>query len=1650
MKKSTHRTAYRLLSGIISMICLFSVVFGTAMPVSAQNKPLPENIKLLFSETESDYIKLSNEGKACDYTIEGSEQIVNLVLRMSLNKRYEKDQLTIEIPYNGFRERGRGYFSMSNKSDFVNQLRDSASLLYLAEDRSNLNGERGVLILKNKAATAPQIELDLCYKIYAVSVEDNVPQDFRVKITDSQVEGERSPDKVTATFRTHVRNPEVTKSTEDNGLINGCYYAYDEIIEERYHISELYGYDKAWFENELKDNVFIGYKLSCDVEANQPVNMYVDDTPEFEGKVIAVSRLLTYKDCYPFKKVTEGDYSGQYMYDQAAGSVLVLVEYPRDKAVSTSGGENPSITNNVKVTFVGVDGDENDVCSNTATVKSVWQEAGAVYHGDIWSVEKKGDPDPSGGFELLEKGRSVTLGYTIAGIGLTYKYGMLDNFTYRDGPYWMEVVDDAMYANGLGEDGTEIVRLGPDDFNFTTFTLSVKHYVVESVKLNGDVGRSHSMPFEERKPVKVYVMTAESPDEWVLDQEVSTGNGNSNVEYVNEDGDTVFKFKNNNVYRIKFVYENANGDIKLTSKIKGELKGTGSNVKAIMQNVRAQNLENFQVFNWDGQMGYNKSGDWENPTDGGTIYGPQAMKDDLFALDEDLYDGHIADEGNRKITTRLSAKNKISGLQTFSGLTKVSEGISQEDGQVHANYILAAVNGRASSTEDLKNMVDLGIVSGDKEIVFYDLLPEGMSIEKVSYYDDTMYFSDKPVKEYGWEKLWYQYSGHVHYVNTEVPDINYFVADDNYKGTNRQLVKIIVKYKDLPVVKLGEYSDSFYSLGTGIKVTAVADYSELTSTRLDNYAAAQFLDSEGKACELSGLSAKQDDGSFFPDLVDEENELVFSDIDGDGDTTSTTVVADSAEDSIRMYYSATTIIKKIREDEYDTDFKDFTQTYAGHNYTYRIQFFCNVGQSRNIVIFDSIEDAYNEPEFEGLDHWMGKLYGVDISEAQKKYGTVQVYVNNDRYYSEAEMAIDYDGDNGLTPDDLTAENGWKLVEDPDNYDDWGSVKTIAFSIGKDVVFGKDEGDEIHDKSVCVYLKMTAPDSIHENQTDTVQVLAYNAPAYYAEKRNDNGQDWYHDTTIANPVTIGLKSATADMPAVTKTVEGEVPEDFKDSCEFEIKPLDGAEAPRAYKQGVWGDEIKSIKVDVDSETPSAIADDNGSLFFTEPVKAEYEISEKQGSVPYIGYSKEKYKVVFDVKDVRKDVQYDTNTILAVEQKIYLTHDAEGNELDTPVEVNEIRFTNKYVPVPVEFEIPKAVKEIKGDEPAEDETFTFELTADEDQVDDIPMPENTTADVKGSGTAAGFGTVTYTKAGTYRYLITEKDLDESLVGYTKDDTVYTLTVTVTDENGQLKADYVLEKDGRKADALKFVNTYTLKTAEAELEIEKDVEGVPPVEDEEFVFSLTAKDDAPVPSKTKVTISGSGTASFGKWTYKKAGTYVYEVKELAGDNKNCEYDSTVFTVTDTVTDNDSVLTVSRTVTAGDETVGKIVFVNIYTEEDDETTTEEDTSKPVEGDEDSSKTPERDDDSRGGSTEGDSSVPDESSAAAEESSSQAEESSSASDSSAYSKTDSKTGTGTSTATATPQTSTNPGTGSKAALGIETVLLGAVIVVLRKRRKEK
>ncbi len=227
-----------------------------------------------------------------------------------------------------------------------------------------------------------------------------------------------------------------------------------------------------------------------------------------------------------------------------------------------------------------------------------------------------------------------------------------------------------------------------------------------------------------------------------------------------------------------------------------------------------------------------------------------------------------------------------------------------------------------------------------------------------------------------------------------------------------------------------------------------------------------------------------------------------------------------------------------------------------------------------------------------------------------------------------------------------------------------------------------------------------------------------------------------------------------------------------------------------------------------------------------------------------------------------------------------------------------FTNTYNVTPVETSVTDQItanKVLTGRELKEGE-FSFELV----EGDKVVATGTNAADG-----AITMGKVAYDKPGKHAYTLREIKGGTTSKGITYSDAKYTIETTITDNgDGTLKAEHVL----KDATAATFKNTYSVAPLDAELDFDlsKIISGRDWTDGDEFSFTITAPEDAPLPDPATVTVSkkdakdGIAAIKFGKIHYAAAGTYKYEIRENAGSTVGMTYDAHVATAEVTVTEN------------------------------------------------------------------------------------------------------------------------------------------------------
>ena len=331
----------------------------------------------------------------------------------------------------------------------------------------------------------------------------------------------------------------------------------------------------------------------------------------------------------------------------------------------------------------------------------------------------------------------------------------------------------------------------------------------------------------------------------------------------------------------------------------------------------------------------------------------------------------------------------------------------------------------------------------------------------------------------------------------------------------------------------------------------------------------------------------------------------------------------------------------------------------------------------------------------------------------------------------------------------------------------------------------------------------------------------------------------------------------------------------------------------------GSKVLSGRELLDGEFSFVLKDENGNVI--ETVKNAADGSFAFSAIEYTEEGTYKY-TVNELLGTVGGVLYDERVY---EITVTVTNNGEGQLVATVTGDSDITFTNSYVASDAHVRLD-GIKELIGRELGAGE-FSFVLTDENGMIIETVLN-------KADGSFA-FGDLIFSEAGTYTYTVSEIIPGETN-GITYDTTVYTVTVTVTD-NGEGRL--VATVSG--ADSIKFTNIYTATSANVEFGGNKNLSGRE-LGAGEFSFELKDANGSVIET---VTNAADGTFTFSSIEFKAEGTYTFTVNEVVGNDTLVTYDATVYTVTITVTDNGKgalFATVSG--------ASSIVFNNVYTTEE------------------------------------------------------------------------------------------------------------------------
>ena len=325
--------------------------------------------------------------------------------------------------------------------------------------------------------------------------------------------------------------------------------------------------------------------------------------------------------------------------------------------------------------------------------------------------------------------------------------------------------------------------------------------------------------------------------------------------------------------------------------------------------------------------------------------------------------------------------------------------------------------------------------------------------------------------------------------------------------------------------------------------------------------------------------------------------------------------------------------------------------------------------------------------------------------------------------------------------------------------------------------------------------------------------------------------------------------------------------------------------------------------VDSATNGSDGSFGFSLNYTVPGRYNYLLREVEGSESTVSYDPAVYKISIHVYD-----NGEGRLIGAVDSIV-----EEGTGSST------ITFRNGYTPAETQAAI-SGTKQLDG-RPLVSGAFRFSLL-ENGQV--LQTVTNT-------GNAFTFDPIRYTKSGVYRYQVVEVIPEQAqgnvYHGVTYDPTVFDVTVTVTDVNGQLTASTAVTNAGSTA-ALEFVNRYNITnyTSFDLVGTQHLYHGNTPIGMGGRTFRFAILDENRVVVQT-VSSDDAGSFRFIDIPLAEVGTHTFTVVELNDGLGGIRYDSTEYTVTVEVTDSGT-----GSLIAGDPVVTRngqsatLAFHNLY----------------------------------------------------------------------------------------------------------------------------
>lgn len=542
----------------------------------------------------------------------------------------------------------------------------------------------------------------------------------------------------------------------------------------------------------------------------------------------------------------------------------------------------------------------------------------------------------------------------------------------------------------------------------------------------------------------------------------------------------------------------------------------------------------------------------------------------------------------------------------------------------------------------------------------------------------------------------------------------------------------------------------------------------------------------------------------------------------------------------------------------------------------------------NLYITKEIESTHTIPD-SILDKEFTVTVNVGSALANKKY-TVQDSAASQPY----EITVDTNGNIDLT---IKARQTIEILNLPE-----GTIATVteALTTEQDAIFDITYRTRNH----------TGENADTDNQV-TIPAGA-NATAVITNTYTPKSTDV--DLDIAGTKVFGTESDDSQLPGGTF--------DFKvqqwDSANSKWVDINGKTASTEYNAGEHGTKIFEIKDVLDGIT------------YKEAGSWAYQVLEVKGNVSNITYDRTLYTFTVTVTD-------NDGQLVATVTDLNNTAITDGSY--------EVTFNNTYHTAPVSIDIVKDVVNESGDPDISKAGFAF--TAVQTDKDWKVLSGGSTLTVSSDAAGEARLTATYTEKGTYYYVVTE--LDKGANGWSYSDAEYHVTVTVTENNGDLTSTMtIVAKDGTtvtgestsvtgNSGKIFFINTYDPQdvTVDLDMAVKKQLKNKT-LEAGEFTFNVykNGTTDAVLIGTNDANgnvdfkdVNSTAATDDDVLIFNKVGKYEYDIVEVKGSAPGITYDSTIYDLVVEVTNDTATGKLVAKYYFEDATTQTVTFNNVYT---------------------------------------------------------------------------------------------------------------------------